>query len=475
MANPYYIPRERNQFLDLAQLGLQLYGLKQRGDIAKKEIGIQEASQKTASEKLAEEKRVNSIRFGQGTPGAPDFVPGTEQKSLELEGAKIHNATKPIAPKQWYMMSAQISSGIKSASPGVAKAIEPLMGQMETLVNRGANPLQMKSHFTANWKNSLVGINEALDREMQSTTSEAKLSQLAELKQDLNNPMLADNLFPIATQYENEVKAERDFQLDKSSASSAVKTWITPDGKTINLQSNLLPPAGSVPYSTGMEITTGDTTIRTGVPTGTTTKPTQTEIEKKIISQSEGLARIGQIASEFKPEYQQIPTRLNVEWSSLKEKMNLGTVPEKDRQVLEDFSVYRQNALENINLYIKDITGAQMSEPEAKRLRKGVPDPGEGIFGGDSPTEFQSKINNTYKKLKASLARYNYYLKQGVSEQALKKMINSGAAVSIDSMPNLIEKTGRQLEKEIKQQNPGITMQELSKKVTAELSSIFGN
>ncbi len=218
----------------------------------------------------------------------------------------------------------------------------------------------------------------------------------------------------------------------------------------------------------------GNVTFETGVTTGETTKTVQTDIQKKLIIQSEGLARIDRIIQEFRPEFQQIPTRLGIEWSALKEKLNIGNVSEEDKQTLQEFSVYKQDALENINLYIKEITGAQMSEKEAKRLKKAQPDPGEGIFGGDSPTEFQSKLLNTHKKLKASMARYNFYLQQGMTEESLNALIGRRGVVSLEDMPKLIDAEGDRIEQEVKAQNPGITIGDVTAQVKAELANIFG-
>ncbi len=194
------------------------------------------------------------------------------------------------------------------------------------------------------------------------------------------------------------------------------------------------------------------------------TKPQMSKIQEKAINANEGLKRLEGIVRSFKPEYLQIPSRIGAEWTALKSKLNMGEIGEKDQEFLEDFSIFKQNALENINLYIKEITGAQMSEKEADRIRKAMPDPGEGVFGGDSPPEFRKKLINSYKKAKASLARYNYYLKMGIPETTVSEMINSNTAVSLDEIENIIEKRAKELEKE----NPKADMKQIATMIAKE-------
>ncbi|GAG67575.1 unnamed protein product, partial [marine sediment metagenome] len=84
MANPYYIPKRRSPLLDYAQLGLQLYGIKERAATAKagqaltaKELGLR-------GEKLEEEKRIGRIQYGTSptvAPG-PDYMPGASREQL---------------------------------------------------------------------------------------------------------------------------------------------------------------------------------------------------------------------------------------------------------------------------------------------------------------------------------------------------------------------------------------------------------
>lgn len=180
------------------------------------------------------------------------------------------------------------------------------------------------------------------------------------------------------------------------------------------------PKTGKREYTsspTGMEITTSDgTTIRTGVPRGGMQKKTRGNIEGKLLGAREGLARLHSIAERFKPEYQEIPTRLGVAWTGLKARFGAGDISPEDRRSLTDFVKYRRGAISNINLYIKEITGAQMSEAEADRLRLAVPDPGEGIYPKDDPITFKAKMDSAVEDLEKAAVRYEHYLNQGITD-----------------------------------------------------------
>lgn len=147
---------------------------------------------------------------------------------------------------------------------------------------------------------------------------------------------------------------------------------------------------------------------------GGMTKKTQGAIEDKLVAAKEGLVRLKGVADKYREEYQQIPTRMGAAWTGLKAKLGADIDP-ADKTLLEDFSAYKQESIANLNIYINDMTGAAMGEAEAKRLRKAVPDAGDGMFDGDDPISFKSKMDNAISQLEKAQVRYEYYLKQGIT------------------------------------------------------------
>ena len=138
---------------------------------------------------------------------------------------------------------------------------------------------------------------------------------------------------------------------------------------------------------------------------GDLTRRVRGKIQEKQFDAGEGLARLADIKRLWKPKYQQVKTRFGAWLTGWKAKLNRDISPE-DRRALSDFAASKQSAIKNINLYIKEITGAQMSEKEADRLRKGIPDPGEGIWDGDDPITFERKLDETISALRRANVRY---------------------------------------------------------------------
>jgi len=80
----------------------------------------------------------------------------------------------------------------------------------------------------------------------------------------------------------------------------------------------------------------------------------------------------------------------------------------EDKQFLSDAAVFKRNAYAALNLYIKRITGAQMSEAEAKRLSLAFTNPEK-----DGPTVFAAKLKDLIKTTRESVARLHYIKEKG--------------------------------------------------------------
>lgn len=211
----------------------------------------------------------------------------------------------------------------------------------------------------------------------------------------------------------------------------------------------------------GMEITTPEgTTIRTGVRSGAggMAKPTQAALEKEIVNAQAGIQRLSQIRSSFKPEYLQLPTKIAMAYSRGKEYLGM-ELSEEEETALAGYSAFQRDAVDSLNRYIKEITGAQMSEAEADRIRKGIPDPEK-----DVPTQFKAKLDSSVKSLQLASARASFALQHGLTPKT----------IPLDSMPQLIDNRGAELEAEIRQQNPGMPVAQVREQVKTQLKAEFG-
>ena len=205
------------------------------------------------------------------------------------------------------------------------------------------------------------------------------------------------------------------------------------------------------PPKAGQKITInpdGTVTFSQGGPAGGVSKPTQARLEASVIELDDQLSQLKQIKDSFEPEFQQVGTRIANAFTRFKDKFNI-TVSKEEIEDLQRFSLFKRNAISALNLYIKLITGAQMSEAEADRLRQGFPDPGEGIFDGDSPAEYQSKFDGTLKQLTLARSRRIWVINNGrLSPDTTKKQIEDGAIeriISIDIFEATLDARAEQL------------------------------
>jgi hypothetical protein len=212
----------------------------------------------------------------------------------------------------------------------------------------------------------------------------------------------------------------------------------------------------------GFEVATGD---MAGGAAGMT-KPTQGKLEETLMKANEGYARLQAIQGQYKPEYQQLGTRWQSFATSWKDKAGMDVDPTARAQ-LQDYAAYRSGAIDNMTKYIQEVTGAAMGVQEGERITKGMPNPGQGLFDGDSPIEFEAKMNATMKRLGDVQKRMAYALKNGLTQQQM-------FAIPLESIPGLVDQRGDQMASEIKAQNPNMPPEQIKATVRSRLRQEFG-
>lgn len=160
------------------------------------------------------------------------------------------------------------------------------------------------------------------------------------------------------------------------------------------------------------------------------TTPTKTALEKSINASDNQLDLLGSIGRTYQPEFLTIFGRAQA-WTVAKlEKVGVTVGPEM-KAFLTSYSTFKRNSLDGLNRYIKLITGAQMSEAEADRLRKAFPDVEQ-----DSPTEFVAKYIATVQQIMAVRNRARASLKAGTFD-LLPEDMKGGEGASLDAyMPS---------------------------------------
>lgn len=510
------MPIRRSDILRLADVGLRGYGLYHGVKGAQK-------AQKLAEAKEARQAAIDKIRWG--TPGFESIaekrtsmgipkaglnisesggmaVPGLEHERLNIAKDYLGLSQKRADIEEKRFLREGIEKGVSMMpftgttvirqqksienyeSKGVAKGLEKAFevikgyGEDENIPTRLAAYQKISSPTVKNmlYKVGLEGLEKeygkALELDPEGTGNEAiAIKRRIDMIKENKGQGLIDNMFP-------GVVAEIETEQSKTTGKS-IKSWITPENKVINIPNNVAPPEGSVPYKTGIQFEStpegGVSFTTTALPgqKGTLTPSIKTKAQQGILDTSAGIQRLDEIAGSLKPEFLELGTKWDNFKTRWKEKLSIPTSG-AEREQLEDFASFRRDAIDNINRYIKEITGAQMSEREADRLRKATPDPGEGLLDGDSPTEFISKWKSAMKSLKLSQARYTYLLKNGMSDSAIKGMAKNDTLPGINKIEEIIKKRNKELESQIKKSNPNMSKADINQQIMQILRQEFG-
>jgi hypothetical protein len=199
--------------------------------------------------------------------------------------------------------------------------------------------------------------------------------------------------------------------------------------------------------------------------TGDLSKTTAGEVEKSVLSSAEAMSRLNSIYGTYRPEYLNVPFRAKQEWTNLAGKFK--DVSPKDKQILTGYYEFKQNALQNLNKTIKDLTGAAMGVQEADRIIASLPNAGSTVFGGDSPVEFEAKLNNAVQQTKYALARQTYALKSGIKKDAWEK-------IPLSDMPSIVNKRAEEIGKAYKlDPNKEADKQTIKRQLAAEFGIPF--
>jgi hypothetical protein len=207
-----------------------------------------------------------------------------------------------------------------------------------------------------------------------------------------------------------------------------------------------------------------------GAQVGGLTKPTQGKVQDDLLKGNQTLARVMEISQKYQPVFQTYVGKLNMSMLAQKAKMGKQLDPAEEQQ-LRQFADSRAAAFDLLNSELNRLSGAAVSEHEMKRLTKNLPSPGTGLFDGDDPITFKSKLDRIQTQIKMSIARLNYIDKHGLTPiQAVPT--GKDHPISLDRVPQLIDQRGKQLERQYQAQ--GVPPGEIKKRVINTLSDEFG-
>lgn len=222
-------------------------------------------------------------------------------------------------------------------------------------------------------------------------------------------------------------------------------------------------PSGYMPQPTGMKFVSdgqGGFVLSTGgqgASTADLTTSTRTGLEKKEIDVRNMLSRIENIDAAYDPEFLELGSRGQSLWLSWKEKAGFDLTPE-EKKFQERYTVFATRTIDNINQRLNELSGAAVSPSEAERLRASLPD-----AQSDSPTEFMAKTRDLKKRLKLEAMKLSYARQRGLD----------ALGIGIADFEAIVEQRGRQIEQQIRANNPDAPDREVRTLVQTALMEEF--
>lgn len=206
-------------------------------------------------------------------------------------------------------------------------------------------------------------------------------------------------------------------------------------------------PAASVPPGAVPIGPAGPPNNNPGVEGGT-----KKDIEAALLESQNAIAGMNRVREQFRPEFLQTGTRLNAYWSATKDKLPgiFGSLDQASKAQLEDFTRFRSAAWQDLNQIIKDQSGAAVTVPEMERMLRARPNPGTGVFDGDSPTEFKAKMDEVLELKQRAVLRNAWALRRGANNP-----LETG--VTLDQVPKIMAEEINKAQREIAAQNPDMT------------------
>lgn len=138
----------------------------------------------------------------------------------------------------------------------------------------------------------------------------------------------------------------------------------------------------------------------------------QNALDVKEIDARDQLVRLENIESQLAdPDIlESLTLRGNLKKWGLgwKDYINADNLTPEQQEYLTKTTMLRGDVLENLNFTIKAITGAAMTEAEAKRIGATLPNVDQ------SPAEFEANLRRSLSRTRAAIARYNVWRSQGL-------------------------------------------------------------
>lgn len=174
------------------------------------------------------------------------------------------------------------------------------------------------------------------------------------------------------------------------------------------------------PGGQNIEFTGPDgTTFRMGPGTGSggnaLGKKANNDLEAAYLTAGEQVASLRDLQAAWRPEFSEIPTQVIEQGADFAERLfGEGAISEEGMRTAQEYWAWDIQTKKVLNDYIKAITGAAMSEAEAKRIEGAVPTAKMG------PTRYRQAMETVIDMGTRATLRAKYAMVHGITSAELK-------------------------------------------------------
>lgn len=147
----------------------------------------------------------------------------------------------------------------------------------------------------------------------------------------------------------------------------------------------------------------------------------QNTVDDQTLKAQQGLDRLKEIEAGFKPEFTETGTKATVRFNAFMEKTFGVDLGKANKKLLTEYTTFARNTIGNLNQHIRDRTGAVMNAAEIPRMMGEVPVIGDGIFDGDSATQFTAKLKGLMSAYEAAEERLRFVTANGLTPDMAQK------------------------------------------------------
>lgn len=332
-------------------------------------------------------------------------------------------------------------------TPGAFQKLQGITGSLDSLARKGHIDKTLLERVQKDGKISIPEMQQLAESMPEGHPLKLGPAEISAATAERNLDTLRSVGISLAEDFEPEEQTlqAQDNIVDKDGNFVGVGIFDPKEGFKVQTESGIRPLKG------------GERTVKTagGLEDTGLTKKTTSELQNTLISSTSASDRIGSTIASFDKEFLTITGKAKFKALALADQAGIPLSDELKGE-LTKFAEFKSGALNDLNLYIKEITGAAMTVSEAERLRKTMPDP-----ENDGPTEFLAKMNKVYDETLLVRQRAMSALDQGLPDATSIPLSEIKAQITDGTLPqrrfdSLIDKglSAAQAAEQIKKEFP---------------------